>query len=91
MPNKSEWSYGRKVLCGDNTRIGGKTMKAQAKRKIIDEMCYCGARKSEHSPQMHLGGKLTVYGHGPCERTKCRQFTWGGAWVYESSGQRRKR
>lgn len=34
---------------------------------ILDELCYCGALKSEH------GG---LNGHGSCGRTDCKQYTW---------------
>ena len=36
---------------------------------IADELCYCGALKSEHKG---------FQGHGRCDRTGCVQFTWFG-------------
>jgi len=34
---------------------------------IIDELCHCGALKSEHDG---------VINHGGCEETDCFKFTW---------------
>jgi hypothetical protein len=34
---------------------------------VIDELCYCGALKSEHHG---------FQGHGHCTKTHCGQFTW---------------
>ena len=34
---------------------------------IKDELCYCGALKSQHKG---------INGHGPCIETDCKQFTW---------------
>lgn len=39
--------------------------------KIVDEMCDCGHKKSEHSMQGHL-----EKGHGACYECNCAQFTW---------------
>lgn len=36
---------------------------------IINELCSCGALKTEHNPTLALG-------HGSCDRTNCRKFTW---------------
>lgn len=40
-------------------------------RVVLDEMCSCGAKRTEHGP-----GPMGGFGHGPCGRTGCRQFTW---------------
>ena len=36
---------------------------------IVNEMCICGALKTEHLPHFSPG-------HGPCLRTGCPKFTW---------------
>jgi len=45
------------------------------KPKVVDEVCYCTALKSEHEARYQPG-------HGPCRRTGCPQFTWE-SFVYE--------
>ena len=40
---------------------------AKDEKPIVDELCYCGALKSEH---------LGFQGHGMCTKTGCGQFTW---------------
>ena len=55
-------------------------MRTKNGREIVDELCDCGAMKSEHAPRFHEKIKVAVMGHGSCERTKCRQFTWV-SWV----------
>ena len=36
---------------------------------VIDEVCQCGAIRSEHEDTIS-------YGHGPCIRTSCPKFSW---------------
>jgi hypothetical protein len=59
-------------------------MRKAEKRNIVDELCACGAKKSEHVSRMHDIGHATVGvpGHGACKRTKCKQFTWD-SWIFE--------
>jgi len=38
-------------------------------RKIIDELCTCGHKRSEHG---HSG----LPGHGPCRECFCPQYRW---------------
>ena len=44
---------------------------------IIDEMCGCGARRSEHEDTFG-------YGHGTCKRTECPKFSWASFVVSEN-------
>lgn len=37
------------------------------KLRVIDELCYCGARKSVHNG---------LKGHGACPAKDCQRFTW---------------
>lgn len=39
--------------------------------KIVDEVCLCGALRSEHEDTL-------AYGHGPCPDNRCTKFTWAG-------------
>lgn len=43
---------------------------------IINEECFCGALRTEHAD-------TTAQGHGGCESTGCKKFTWKG-FVYKS-------
>jgi len=48
---------------------GYEMMVGREKAPVADELCYCGAKKSEHEG---------YNGHGHCTRTNCSQFTWYG-------------
>jgi len=37
---------------------------------IVDEMCACGALRSEH-----VSDNMS-WRHGGCEKTMCQRFTW---------------
>jgi len=48
-------------------------------RSVIDEICKCGALRTEHSTRV-------AFGHGNCTRTLCLQFTWR-AFVFDEGGE----
>jgi len=37
--------------------------------KVIDEMCRCGHKRSEHNDTL-------ARGHGNCKKCKCVKYTW---------------
>lgn len=41
---------------------------------IINELCRCGALRTDHYPS--IPGMPASYGHGYCEKTGCEKFTW---------------
>ena len=43
-------------------------------KRVVDEMCECGHRRSVHEDS--LGG--AALGHGACINCDCPQFTWTG-------------
>jgi hypothetical protein len=63
---------GREIETGQ-TPESPSTMRARMLvngRAIVDELCQCGHRRSEHHDRFATG-------HGPCKRyCACRQFTW---------------
>jgi hypothetical protein len=62
ITNKGEMAMAKKKKADGNLELSDLGI-------IIDEMCYCGAKKSEHDG---------FQGHGPCKKTKCEKFTWKG-------------
>lgn len=42
-------------------------LNVKAEGPIVDELCYCGALKSDH---------IGFQGHGACSKSRCGQFTW---------------
>jgi hypothetical protein len=63
---------GREIETGQ-TPESPSTMRARMLvngRAIVDELCQCGHRRSEHHDRFATG-------HGPCKRyCACKQFTW---------------
>jgi len=61
------------------------TMKAKTLndgRVVVDEMCQCGHKASEHGSQIHELSDGEVFvgneGQGGCTECNCDQFTWKG-------------
>ncbi len=52
--------------------------RSKAARVIVNEMCACGAFKTQHAPTLSEG-------HGPCKFTDCAKFTWD-SWVEKKAG-----
>lgn len=52
-------------------------------KKIIDEICECGHKKSEHDYSQKKHSAILKVGHGPCERCNCKRFRWI-AFIYEN-------
>lgn len=60
-------------------RKGGENM------KVIDELCICGHKQSEHSDAL----KGFVRGHGDCQVCDCSKFTWK-KFIYETEEKHEK-
>ena len=43
---------------------------SNTKTTIIDEMCDCGKKRSDHNDSE------IAFGHGNCPESNCNQFTW---------------
>jgi len=53
--------------------------------KVIDEICDCGHKKSEHNDAVEGFAK----GHGDCTYCSCRKFTWK-KFIYETEEKHEK-
>lgn len=52
-----------------------KTIKITGKA-VVDELCTCGRKKSEHSPDVYQIPGQTVVEHGAGDGVNCERFTW---------------
>ena len=43
---------------------------------VVDEMCRCGLKKSEHSPSVQSVGRTLAVSDGHGDAPGCPQFTW---------------